>query len=304
PRPASVPVFRKPCRPCSRASPRPDPSTPTRSSRSMPACSLAPAGSRSISRPRATWSSSPPVDAAALVARLRTKKLVFEPAPHGRAAQREIVALAVLRAAFLAGEHAQRLVFRSAGTGERRRIAQRNLPVVLAGPHQERPPLFRHAAVGLDRPEPLQCVLERRGAQDPHDVVAGHRQRCLELGLDPPLPHRVIIPYRAPGDAGGEARLERGTARRVVAAEADCDDADLPSLDVIALFQEIDASAAGFFIIVAQHKPAETDRLAGAGAVHDHDRDAALDELRHAGGVLDLLGDVEAVEEYDARRAR
>src|SRR5262249_30926106 len=114
----------------------------------------------------------------------------------------------------------------------------------------------------------------------------------------------VIIPDGAPGDAGGKARLERGTAGRVVAAEADRDDADLPAVDVTSLFQEIDASAAGFFIIVAQDKSAETDGLAGAGAVHDQDRDAALDQFRHAGEVLDLLGDVEAVEEYDARRAR
>src|SRR6516165_758324 len=302
PRPASAPVFRKPCRRCSRASPRPDPSTPMRSSRSMPACSLAPAGSRSTSRPRAPWSSSPPVDAPALVARLRAQELVLEPAPHGRAAQCEIVALAVLRAAFLAREHAQRLVFRPAGIVEPLRIAQRNLLVVFAVHHQERAAHFLHDAVELERLEPLQCVLERRGAQDPHDVVARDRQRCLELGLDAPLPHRVIIPDGAPGDAGGKARLERGTARRVVAAEADRDDADLPAVDVTSLFQEIDASAAGFFIIVAQDKPAETDGLAGAGA--DQDRDAALDQLRHAGEVLDLLGDVEAVKEYDARRAR
>src|SRR5262249_57408665 len=134
--------------------------------------------------------------------------------------------------------------------------------------------------------------------------VAGHRQRWLELGLDAPLPHRVIIPDRAPGDAGGKARLERGAARRVVAAEADCDDADLLAVDVIALFQEIDASAAGFFIIVAQDEPAETDRLAGAGAVHDQDRDAALDQGRHAGEVLGLLCCVEAVGGYHGRRAR
>ncbi len=102
----------------------------------------------------------------------------------------------------------------------------------------------------------------------------------------------------------GSSAAQRGTARRVVAAEADCDDADLPAVDVTSLFKEIDASAAGFFIIVAQDKSAETDRLAGAGAVHDQDRDAALDQVRHAGEVLDLLGDVEAVEEYDARRAR
>jgi hypothetical protein len=129
-------------------------------------------------------------------------------------------------------------------------------------------------------------------------------ERCLELRFDAALPHRVVIPDRAPGDAGRKARLERGAARRVVAAEADGDDADLFAVNIIALLQEVDASAAGFFIIMAQDKSAETDRLAGAGAVHDQNRDAALDQVGHAGEVLDFLGDVETIEEHNARRAR
>src|SRR5262249_62138177 len=141
-----------------RESTRPAPSTSTPSSRSLPACLIAPAGLKSTSRPMATWSSSPPVDAGALVARLRAQELVLEPAPHGRAAQYEIVALAVLRAAFLAGEHAQRLVFRPAGIVERLRIAQRNLLVVFAVHHQERAAHCLHDAVELERLEPLQCV--------------------------------------------------------------------------------------------------------------------------------------------------
>ena len=94
-----------------------------------------------------------------------------------------------------------------------------------------------------------------------------------------------------------------GAARRVVAAETDRDDADLVRVDVGPLFQEIDAGAARLLIVVAQDQAAETDRLAGARSIHDQDRNAALDQVRHAGDVLDLLGDVEAVEENDARPA-
>ena len=97
--------------------------------------------------------------------------------------------------------------------------------------------------------------------------------------------------------------VERGAARRVIAAEADGDDADLLGVDVGSLLQEIDAGAAGLLVVVAQHQPAEPDRLAGARPIHDQDRDAALDQVGHAGDVLDFLGDVEAVEEDDARRA-
>ena len=66
----------------------------------------------------------------------------------------------------------------------------------------------------------------------------------------------------------------------------------------------IDAGAAGLLVVVAQRHAAEADRLAGAGAVHHQHRNAALDEVGHAAQELDLLGDVEAVEEHHARRAR
>ena len=134
--------------------------------------------------------------------------------------------------------------------------------------------------------------------------MAGHRERRLELRLDAPLPYRVIVPDRAPGDAGGKARFERGATRRVIATKADRDDADPLRVDVRAPLQEIDAGAAGLLVVVAQDETAETDRLAGAGSVHDQHRDAALDQVGHAGDVLDLLGDIETVEEDDARGAR
>ena len=66
----------------------------------------------------------------------------------------------------------------------------------------------------------------------------------------------------------------------------------------------IDAGAAGFLVIVAQRHAAEADRLAGAGPVHHQHRNAAPDQVGHAAQELDFLGDVEAVEEHHAGRAR
>jgi len=102
-------------------------------------------------------------------------------------------------------------------------------------------------------------------------VVSWHRQRGLELRRDPPLPYRVIVPDRTPGDASSKARLERGTARRVISPETDRDDADLFAVNILAPLQEIDAGAARFFIIVAQDEAAETNRFAGSRPVHHQD---------------------------------
>ena len=47
---------------------------------------------------------------------------------------------------------------------------------------------------------------------------------------------------------------------------------------------------------------AEADRLAGAGAVHDQAGDAALHQVGNAPQVLELLGDIKAVEKENAGR--
>ena len=75
-------------------------------------------------------------------------------------------------------------------------------------------------------------------------------------------------------------------------------------IDVGARLQIIDAGAAGFFVIVAQRHAAKADRLAGAGSVHHQHRNAAPHEIGHAAQELNLLGDIEAVEEHHAGRAR
>src|SRR6202011_87338 len=118
------------------------------------------------------------------------------------------------------------------------------------------------------------------------------------------LPGAVIIPDRAPGDAGGKARLERRATRRVIAAETDGDDADAPYVDVAARFQIIDAGATGLFVIVAQRHAAKADRLAGARSVHHQYRNAALGQVGHAAQKLDFLGDVESVEEHHRSEER
>ena len=136
-------------------------------------------------------------------------------------------------------------------------------------------------------------------------MVAGHGERGLELRVDALLPRRVVVPDRAPGDAGGKARLHRSAARRVIAAEADGDDADL-------LRHRRRRASPG-----NRCRRCRPSRSRGAGtsprkriaspvpgpSMTRH-RDAALDQVRHAAHVLDLLGDVEAVEEHDAGRAR
>ena len=74
--------------------------------------------------------------------------------------------------------------------------------------------------------------------------------------------------------------------------------------NVGALFQIIDAGAAGFFVIVAQRHAAEANRFAGSGPVHHQHRDAAADQIGHAAQKLNLLGDIEAVKEHHAGRSR
>src|SRR5262249_15864747 len=140
---------------------------------------------------------------------------------------------------------------------------------------QERAAHLLHHAVEAERLEALERVVERIGAQNPHDLLARHRKRRFEGSLDAALPDRLVIPDRAPGDAGGEARIERRTARRVVTAQAYGDDADPFRIDVRALLQEVEARAAGHLVVVAQREAAEADRLAGARPVHDQTRAAA-----------------------------
>src|SRR4029077_10274126 len=103
-----------------------------------------------------------------------------------------------------------------------------------------------------ERLELFQRRVETIDAENPHDVMAGHRHRGLEAGIDGLFPVAVKIPDRAPGDAGGKAWFQRRATRRVIAAETDGDNADALGVDVTARFQIIDARAAGLLVVVAQ----------------------------------------------------
>jgi hypothetical protein len=84
---------------------------------------------------------------------------------------------------------------------------------------------------------------------------------------------------RAPCDARGIARVHGSTARGIIAAETDGDDADLFGIDIAALLEKIDARAARDFIVVAQVMTAEANRLSSARAIHDQHGYTALDEI-------------------------
>src|SRR5262245_4965456 len=111
----------------------------------------------------------PPCQAFAELARTgsRARELVLEPVPHLGAAEREIVALTVLRAALFGGEDTQRLVGRSAGVVERLRVGERNLLVVCPVGNEKRAAHLLHHPVEAERLEALERVVKRVGAQNP-----------------------------------------------------------------------------------------------------------------------------------------
>src|SRR5262249_58334479 len=113
---------------------------------------------------------------------------------------------------------------------------------------------------------------------------------------EPLLPDRVVVPLRPPGDAAGVARFERGGARRVVAAEAQRHHADAALVELGA-GRKIFVGRRGVALGLGnQREVAKADALAVAGAVDDQAADAARGEIGHRIAVLNLLGDVEAVE--------
>src|ERR1700730_1076754 len=102
---------------------------------------------------------------------------------------------------------------------------------------EERAGHLLHDAVELE----VFQLLERRGAvvdaEHPLQMLRRHRQRQYPAGIEqiePPRPDLVIIPLRAPGDAAGEALLQRRRARRVIAAEAERHHADALWIEFLA----------------------------------------------------------------------
>ena len=125
-----------------------------------------------------------------------------------------------------------------------------------------------------DAVEPEAFELLHRGgaavdAENPHQVLGRHRQRRHRAGieqLEAPPPGLVIVPLRAPGDAAGKAWLERGGARRVIAAEADRHHADALWIDLLAAGEILVGGGGVFFGLGDQRQAAEAHALAVARA--------------------------------------
>ncbi len=129
-----------------------------------------------------------------------------------------VVDLAVVEAAFLAGEDLQKLLLRADCVEALLRDRQRDLLVAL-----------RHAPAGTGSASVCTMPSSRKpsrifiaasrvfDAEHPHQMLGRHRQRRQLAGvqkLEAVPPGLVIVPLCAPGDAAGVARLERGCARR------------------------------------------------------------------------------------------
>src|SRR5690606_15265692 len=223
-----------------------------------------------------------------------------------RHADAHVVDLAVAVAALLAREHLERLVLRADRVVALLRERKGDLLVALAVHEQERARDPLHYSVQTEAFEALHRFLARVDAEDPEQVPPRHRERRRLAGIElveAVLPCLPVVPLRAPGETAGEALLEGGGARRIVAAKADRHDADALRIDLGARGEIFVRGARVALGVVTQVEAAEAHALAVARAIDDQARDAARRQVRNALEVLDLLGDVEAVEEHHGGHA-
>src|SRR4029077_8305111 len=106
-------------------------------------------------------------------------------------------------------------------------------------------------------------------------------------------PNLVIIPLRAPGDATGKTRLQRGGARRVIAAKRERHDADPCRIEFVARGKIFVSRRCVILGFGNQRQIAKADALAVTRSVDNETTDAARGEVGDAIAVLQLLGDVE-----------
>src|SRR5262249_33426052 len=116
-------------------------------------------------------------------------------------------------AAFLAREHLEGLARRAHGLEALPSGGQRGPAAALAVQEEERAADFLGHAVEPKALELLQRLLLRLDAEDPQQLLPGHRERGILTTRDPVqaiLPDGVVIPLGAPRDTGGQPRLEGG----------------------------------------------------------------------------------------------
>src|SRR5215471_13178508 len=94
-------------------------------------------------------------------------------------ADRQIVALAVLVAAFFEGEHLERLVLGTDRIKQSARVLHRDLRIALAVREKIRTLDFLGDAGEAKALELFQCIVDVLDAEHPHDVLARHRKRGL-----------------------------------------------------------------------------------------------------------------------------
>jgi hypothetical protein len=114
------------------------------------------------------------------------------------------------------------------------------------------------------------------------------RNRVLALALLPPPLHPAPIVVRAPGDDQGEALLERGGPRRVVAAERDAQDADAQRYGAGTVSLTVDLTDGAVTVDAVNTLPPTAGRPAagsGQGLIGMRERAAA------AGGRLDVTAE-------------
>ena len=135
-------------------------------------------------------------------------------------------------------------------------------------------------------------------------MLRGDRQR-RRIGLGQSLetvgPDFPVVPLRAPGDAAGKALLEGRRTRRVIAAQANGHNTDALGIDLGPRCQIVEHRRRVVFGIVPQVEIAEADAFTVARAIDDQAGDAARGEIGDAFEILNLLGDIEAVEEHHRR---
>src|SRR5690349_3647492 len=108
----------------------------------------------------------------------------------------------------------------------------------------------------------------------------------------------MIIPLRAPGDATGKARLQRGRPRRVVAAKRERHDADPLWIEFTARGQIFVSRRCVILGLGNQRQIAKAHALAVSRSIDDQATNAAGGEVGNAIAVLQLLCNIEAVEKY------
>src|ERR1700722_17310607 len=176
---------------------------------------------------------------------------------------RQVIEPDVLGAALLGGEYAQLPL--GAGHGllvGAVRVLKRDLPVTRAVRDEERHGDLLHHPVQVDLVGELDELLQVVVAPHPQHVLPVVRHRPLALALQAAPLHRAPVVVGAPGDHEREPFLERGGARRVVAAERPAGQPDRRWVDVGPGQQVIDARARPRLGVHPRGQPLQPQRLA------------------------------------------